>query len=626
MADDKKLQDLARNNPDKFEEYYKKNVNPKADGVTIAQKQKYYKHIDLSSVPKDNSFDLIGRKTSSEDPTKSGGFLKFVKEITFGSLKDFYGSQIGQSGSNGTETIIGDILNKVEKDGINVLKLIEDSVYTARDLIINRYKDESELLDQINTKTTLTGGLSKSVRLEIEDTTAAAKKYGYSMANVGEMYVKLVEESGKFNLLNEDALTNALPVARAFDMTLSEMGSTFKTFQDVGIGANKTIDTITAAGVKSNSLGLSGKKVITDMKDSISKLNEYGFQNGVKGLETMVRKSLEFKVNFNDVARIADKVFSPEGAVELTANLQMIGGAIGDFNDPLKLMYMSTNNIEGLQDSLIGAAGALATYNKEQGKFEITGANLRQAKAMADAFGMSLGDLNKAAIATAERTVASTALMSRGFTIDDEQKEFLTNLASMENGQMVIKLPKDIATSIGAPINIALDELTEKQRDGLMQYQEELKKTNPEDMAMAQLTTAHQATRYLEQLVEFNKGRATRAATGLAKGVGKTIGLDGVGKNFMETLKTTSKSTENVPYRNTEARWSNFGEDPLGVGGRYLGRKMNDLFSSNNQQPQPQPQPVTFPQSMNVVVTNMPPAPNSFSTPQPIPSHLQPHQ
>jgi hypothetical protein len=49
MADNKRLQDLARNDPNGFEEYYKKNVDSKADGPTIAAKQSYYKNLDLSS-------------------------------------------------------------------------------------------------------------------------------------------------------------------------------------------------------------------------------------------------------------------------------------------------------------------------------------------------------------------------------------------------------------------------------------------------------------------------------------------------------------------------------------------------------------------------------------------------
>ena len=60
MTDDKKLQDLARNDTNGFEEYYKLNVDSRADGATIAAKQAYYKELDLSSTS----------TTSTTNPTK----------------------------------------------------------------------------------------------------------------------------------------------------------------------------------------------------------------------------------------------------------------------------------------------------------------------------------------------------------------------------------------------------------------------------------------------------------------------------------------------------------------------------------------------------------------------------
>ena len=71
MADDRKLQDLARNNPNKFEEYYKQNVDKNANGATIAGKQSYYKNLDLSKVRSGGSSD----SSSGTNSTDTGGSL-----------------------------------------------------------------------------------------------------------------------------------------------------------------------------------------------------------------------------------------------------------------------------------------------------------------------------------------------------------------------------------------------------------------------------------------------------------------------------------------------------------------------------------------------------------------------
>jgi hypothetical protein len=146
----------------------------------------------------------------------------------------------------------------------------------------------------------------------------------------------------------------------------------------------------------------------------------------------MVQKSIEFRMNMQNVFDLADKVMSPEKAIDLAANLQVLGGAVGSLGDPFQMMYMATNNVEGLQDALIGAAESLAVYSEENGKFEITGVNLRRARAMADELGMSYQDLSNMAIAAAERTSAAADLMAAGISVDDKENYNLVDITRKE--------------------------------------------------------------------------------------------------------------------------------------------------------------------------------------------------
>jgi len=92
------------------------------------------------------------------------------------------------------------------------------------------------------------------------------------------------------------------------------------------------------AGKSSLALGLNARKVVADVSTNMDKLNTIGFKNGVEGLTRMVQKSIEFNMNIEKVKSMAEKLFDPDQAIALSAELQAIGGAIGDFNDPLKLM------------------------------------------------------------------------------------------------------------------------------------------------------------------------------------------------------------------------------------------------------------------------------------------------
>jgi hypothetical protein len=363
------------------------------------------------------------------------------------------------------------------------------------------------------------------------DSYPAAIRMGYGISQVTELMTDMMESSGRFNLISSDTLIKSFSSARAFVGSLGDMGKAFTEFEKVGIGAGNAIDAINQAGKNSLSLGLVAKKTITDIRENIEKLNRYGFKDGIEGLATMSRRAKEFRMDMNDAFTIADKVMDPEKAIALTANLQVLGGAIGDFNDPLKLMYMSTNNVEGLQDAIIKASGSLATYNQQQGRFEITGINIRRAKAMADELGISYESLTRGAVASQERLSASNELMAKGFTIPEKDKEFITNLSKMDNGKMVIEIPQSISDKFQGQSKIALSDLTQKQIEVLQDNRKAFEAMSPADIARDQVTSVKNIERDLSAMWALQKIQALSTATG--KG---GLNLNEIGSNAMKNV------------------------------------------------------------------------------------------
>jgi hypothetical protein len=236
----------------------------------------------------------------------------------------------------------------------------------------------------------------------------------------------------------------------------------------------------------------------------------------------MVQKANEFRISMDSVYQVAEKVFSPEGALELSANLSVLGGAMGDFADPIKLMYMATNNVEGLQDALIDAAGSLTTYNQEQGRFEITGVNLRKAKAMASELGISYQELAKGAIAASERSAAASALMTSGLVMDEKEKEFLTNLSQMKDGKMVIEVPKSLMSELGGQTEVILEDLTNAQKTTLLANQQAFEKMSSEDVARGQLSATENIQRDVAFLAATTRGQAVKSFKSAAEAAGIT--------------------------------------------------------------------------------------------------------
>ena len=407
--------------------------------------------------------------------------------------------------------------------------------------IATQLKQEAQLRTDINEKVGMQGELSKGLREEIIDAYPSTLRLGYGIQQLTDMMTNMMSESGRFNLISKETIGQAAATARSFVGDLSEMGRVFGQFEKVGLGASDATKAIDTAGKSSLSLGLNSKKTTQDLRDNLGKLNEFGFANGVQGLNRMVQKANEFRMSMDSVYQIADKVFSPEGALELSANLSVLGGAMGDFGDPIKLMYMATNNVEGLQDALIGAAGSLTTYNQEQGRFEITGVNLRKAKAMASELGISYQELAKGAIAASERSAAASALMTSGLVMEDKEREFLTNLSQMKDGKMVIEVPKSLMSELGGQTEVILEDLTNSQKSTLLANQKAFEEMSTQDIARGQLSAMENIERDIGFMAATTRGRVVNMAKSAAEAAGLT-GEDAQ-KFVKETADNVSKGT-----------------------------------------------------------------------------------
>ncbi len=395
------------------------------------------------------------------------------------------------------------------KDGLK--NLFSTGMTNLFDEMVKMVDREVELRNKLNGQIGIGKELSRGYRDNIVDAYDKVQGMGYSFDELAETAISATKETGRFFTMNESVMQDMAVTSRAFIGDMKEMGPILRQFEEVGVGAEKTLENINTAGKSALTLGLNVRTTTAELNKNLGKLNEYGFANGVQGLASMVRKATEFRMSMEETFKIADKVMSPEGAIDLAANLQVLGGAIGSLGDPFQMMYMATNNVEGLQDALIGAAESLTTYNSEQGRFEITGVNLRRAKAMAQELGISYQELAKGAIAAAERSSAAADLMTAGITVDEKQQEFITNLARMgSGGKMVIEVPPSLAKQLGVERTLALEDLDQSTANAILENQKAFEKMDAKDIALEQFTETQKMALSVSEIsamlkVEFAK-------------------------------------------------------------------------------------------------------------------------
>jgi hypothetical protein len=486
----------------------------------------------------------------------------------FNSYDGNYKENSFSYGDDITKTLFSGMKNEdLTLDANKLYKSIINPEEIFKEIPVIYQEKTIKLFDLVNQKLGMSGELASDFRNEIRLAAPDTELLGVGFDALLKGVEDVVKSSGKFKILDRQSMLNMADASRFVEGGIEGFAKLASETEKYSLGVNDTAREVTKMMKDSIELGLNYKKVIDGVSGSLEKLNMYGFKNGIQGLGEMSRKAIEYRMNLESTFAIADKVWDPQGAVDMVANLQMIGGALGDLNDPIKLMYMATNNVEGLQDSLIDATKSLATYNQELGVFEVTGANLRRSKDMAAAMGVTMQELGKISIAAAERYQASTEIMSTGLQMKDEDKEFLTNMARMEDGRMVISIPENLRdkfTTIEEG-QVELSNMTSDQMNEILKYRKEIQGMSTEEIGRQQVDIQTNILRGLSFLVakaQFELGKTgdragkevldmfgldrNNIATGvydLVKSAG--VGMEGLTKN-LEKFIFPQKVTRNT--------------------------------------------------------------------------------
>ena len=232
--------------------------------------------------------------------------------------------------------------------------------------------------------------------------------------------------------------------------------------------------------------GVVMKEYVGNINQELEMMNTFGFQDGVEGLSRMVAKGQVLGVEMGKVRAMALDFLEPEKAIDFAARMQVIGGAVGDLTDPFKLMYMATNDMEGLMDAITETAEAAVHFDKVKGEFTISPDQRRQLKAQAEAMGMDYQQLADTAIKAAKRASISDQFM---FDATDADKDLIASMAEITKGGVAeVRIPS--IDKMVAVEDLTAEEMAELRREG----------QTDSEVYKQQLTVAEKANQYLASM------------------------------------------------------------------------------------------------------------------------------
>jgi len=316
----------------------------------------------------------------------------------------------------------------------------------------------------------------------------------------------------------------------------------------LGTGADSLVDSFAKVGYETSqigpnlensidyvqSVGLNAKTVMKDVTANMELMNRFNFSDGVQGLTKMAAQASMLRFDMNRTAEFADKVMSPEGAIEAAAGFQRLGVNIGGLVDPFKLMNDSINDPGALQDSIIKATKQYTEFDEKTKSFKINPQGILTLKELAEVTGISSKELAKTALAAADldRRVSK---INPSLNFDKpEDKELLANMATMgEGGEYVVQLKND---KTGDVDRIKLSEITNDELRALRKQQDEKPKTL-EDIQISQLDVL----KNIEASLKGNVAKGTYGIAGSSLVRGNVLGADRI------TRAVTGAVDKNVP-------------------------------------------------------------------------------
>ena len=267
------------------------------------------------------------------------------------------------------------------------------------------------------------------LRQTFVDALPDVKRLGGQIANVQKIQEDVIKATGRGIQLAADEFSKFYATTNLLTTTTDEIVSTFK---NIGVSIHDAASETEKIILTASKLGLSIEAVYSNVSNNIDKINAYNFQNGVEGLTRMAATATSLKINMSETFNFADKVMNPEGAIEMANAFQRLGAGTSALLDPLKLMDLSMNDPEELQNQIVKMTQQYTKFNDETGRFEIT--NKRMFRELSKEIGISYDQLTKMALGSSDLQRKLSEIKFPEGAITKEQREMIANMAELKQG------------------------------------------------------------------------------------------------------------------------------------------------------------------------------------------------
>jgi hypothetical protein len=402
------------------------------------------------------------------------------------------------------------------------------NMYSEANKLNNAFLQSRTRLDEMN------DAVSKAA--------AGVIRLGGDISNVSNTMIGIADGARRNVIATEDQVSKLYAATEILGGSSSTL---VENFANVGIEVSQIGTNLEHSIEYIQSVGLNAKTVMGDVTQNMEMMNRFNFSDGVQGLTKMAAQASMLRFDMQNTANFADKVMSPEGAIEAAAGFQRLGVNIGNLVDPFALMNDSINDPGALQDSIIKATKQYTEFDEKTKSFKINPQGILMLKEMQEVTGINAKELAKTALAAADLDERLSAISPSIQFDKPEDKQLLANMATMKDGEYVVQIKDDK----GAIEYKKLGDITADEFKELRKKQDEAPKTL-EEIQISQLDVLIN----IQKSLEGNLAKGTFGIAGSSVIRGNILGADritravtdAIDKNVPESAKITEKINESI--------------------------------------------------------------------------------
>lgn len=262
--------------------------------------------------------------------------------------------------------------------------------------------------------------------------------WGVGVKDLAIMQQGYSEAIGKSVMLTEEGYKSMAKLAEGTGLGKEFAVQIAGEMDKFNISAERTSGIVKGTMNIAAKMGVNSAAALKSLQNNLKLAQRFNFKGGIAGLAKLSVEATRLRLDMEGIAGMAEKVFRPEGAIEMAAELATMGGKFAELGDPMQLMFQARNDPEKFAKNIGKASAEFGEFNEKTGEFELKGGlALDRMREISRITGISIEKLQE--MAEAQAKIEKIGKGVKPGIFNEEDMSLISSFAKFKDGKWKIE-------------------------------------------------------------------------------------------------------------------------------------------------------------------------------------------